>query len=271
MDLAAKAYATLYEMETMARRPTRVRGLDPRAKTVVLAAFLVTLMSLNPADLAGVATLAVYPLALAFWSRIPWSWVATRSLVALPFLVGIGLFNPWYDRVPGTLFGYETFLSRGWLSFFGIVLRGMLAAQAALLLVAATGYERLCCAWGAMGLPRALVNQLLMMYRYLFVLVEESVSLMRGYKARCGGKRPGLAVWGSMTGQLLSRSVRRAHRLYHAMKSRGFNGSLPRGAADFCWQRVDTVFVVAWGAVFLLVRFLHPADAWLNLLLSPTP
>lgn len=267
MDLAAKAYASLAGMETMARTPSRVRDLDPRAKTVVLAAYLAVLASLDAADIAGTAAMAIYPAAMAYWARTGFCWVALRSLAVLPFVVGIGLFNPWFDRAPGFVAGYETGLSHGWLSFFGIVMRSLLAAQAALLLVASTGFGRLCSAWGALGMPRALANQLLMMYRYLFVLVEEALSLKRGHAARCGGKKPALAVWAAMTSQLLLRSVHRAHRIDNAMKSRGFNGTLP--CAGLSWALEDTAFVAAWGAVFLLLRLLHPADAWLNLLLAP--
>lgn len=268
MDLAAKAYASLCEMESMARMPTRVRDLDARAKTLVLAAYLVALTSMNPADLTGTVAMAVYPAGMAYWSRVRLRWLVTRSLVALPFVAGIGLFNPWFDRAPGTIAGYEICLSNGWLSFFGMILRGLLAAQAAMLLVLSTGFERLCQGWGALGLPRVLVDQLSMMYRYLFVLVEEAVSLTRGYRARCGGKRPEMAVWGSMAGQLLARSVRRAHRLYDAMRSRGFNGTLPQGGVELRWRREDCAFVAVWGTAFLIFRFLHPVDAWLNLLLA---
>ncbi len=264
MDLAGKTCAALAEMEDLSRSSSRVHALDARAKTFVLLAYIAALTSMRVTDLTGTAGMALYPCAMALWSGAGLGWTWRRSLIVLPLIVGIGLFNPWYDTSPGLIAGRAIGISNGWISLFVIVLRGLLAAQASLLLIASTGFDRLCAAWAAWGLPRVFVNQLSMMYRYLFVLAGEALSLQRAFAARSGGKKPGLAVWASMTGGLLARSMRRGQRIDRAMKSRGYSGELPRESLSR-WTAADAAFVVAWCSVFLILRYLHPVDAWLNL------
>lgn len=267
MDLAGKTCAALAEMEHLSRVETRVHAIDARAKTLVLLAYIVALTSMNRLDLPGTIGMVLYPAAMAFWSGAGVGWTFRRSLIVLPLVLGIGLFNPWFDREPGMIAGHPVSLSNGWISWGVIVLRGLLAAQASLLLLASTGFDRLCASWAGWGAPRLFVDQLAMMYRYLFVLAEEAVSLQRAFAARGCGRQPGLTVWASMIGGLLARTVRRARRIGNAMASRGYTGELPR-CSTARWTTADTVFVAAWCCVFVILRGLQPVDAWLNLVLN---
>lgn len=267
MDIAGKTWAALAEMEQLSHAKSRVHLLDARAKTLVLLVYIAALTSMDPLDLPGTVGMALYPGAMAIWSGAGLGWTFRRSLVVLPLLVGIGLFNPWFDREPGLIAGHAVGLSNGWISWFVIMLRGLLAAQASLLLLASTGFDRLCSAWAAWGMPRVLVDQLAMMYRYLFVLAEEALSLQRAFAARSNGRKPGIAVWASMTGGLLARALRRSRRIGQAMVSRGYAGELPRSGASR-WSAADTVYAASWCCVFLVLRCLHPVDAWLNLALD---
>lgn len=267
MDIAGKTRAALAEMENLSHAESRVHYLDARAKTLVLLVYILALTSMPPLDILGTVGMVLYPVAMALWSGVGLGWVFRRSLIVLPLLVGIGLFNPWFDREPGVIAGHAVGLSNGWISWFVIILRGLLAAQASLLLLASTGFDRLCAAWAAWGLPRVFANQLTMMYRYLFVLAGEALSLQRAFAARSSGRRPGMAVWASMTGGLLARTLRRARRIGNAMMSRGYAAELPRSVVSR-WTTADMVFAVSWCCVFLILRGLHPVDAWLNLLLD---
>ena len=71
------------------------------------------------------------------------------------------------------------------------------------------------------------------MYRYLFVLTDEAMRLMRAREARSarsatgpgGGSIPWRArVTGNMVGQLFLRSYERSDRIYNAMLARGYSG-----------------------------------------------
>ncbi|MDD3108585.1 MAG: energy-coupling factor transporter transmembrane component T, partial [Alistipes sp.] len=113
-----------------------------------------------------------------------------------------------------------------------------------------------------------LSTQLLFVYRYLFVLLQEALSMTRARDARSFGRRSyPLRVWGVMIGQLLIRTFERAERIHRAMLSRGFDGRIRSLTIPPPWQRRDTLFLSVWGAVFVVLRFLHPIEgltSWWN-------
>jgi cobalt/nickel transport system permease protein len=89
----------------------------------------------------------------------------------------------------------------------------------------------------AVRIPRLLVAMFGLMWRYLFVLVDEALRLMRARSARSGSssdptkKVGGSLIWrgrvaGGMAGNLFLRGIERSDRTYVAMLSRGYNGEV---------------------------------------------
>jgi cobalt/nickel transport system permease protein len=79
-----------------------------------------------------------------------------------------------------------------------------------------------------MGAPALFISQLLFLYRYLFVLVEETMRIVRARDLRSFGKRGREAtVAVRIIGSLFLRTMERAERIYRGMLSRGFRGDIP--------------------------------------------
>jgi cobalt/nickel transport system permease protein len=72
--------------------------------------------------------------------------------------------------------------------------------------------------------PVLLVTLLALMYRYLFVFVDELESMRRARLSRSfSAKRRGIwRIYATMVAQLFIRSVERAERIYAAMCARGW-------------------------------------------------
>lgn len=81
--------------------------------------------------------------------------------------------------------------------------------------------------------PVLLVELTMIIYRYLFLLLEEGQRIRTAQVARLGyaGFRSGLASSGILGGMLLLRTYDRAERNMLAMRSRGYQGVLPGLAA----------------------------------------
>ena len=103
----------------------------------------------------------------------------------------------------------------------------------AILLTATTQFPDLMHALRHLRVPHVLVAVISFTYRYLFVLTDEAVRLMRARQARSAkpikGKGGGSIVWrarvtGYMVGQLFLRSYERSERIYNAMVARGYQG-----------------------------------------------
>ena len=117
----------------------------------------------------------------------------------------------------------------------------------------------------AVKLPRLLVAIFGMMWRYLFVLVDEAMRMTRARTSRSGQldnpafKPGGKLTWrakttGGMVGSLFIRSFERSDRIYTAMLSRGYDGEI----RSFPLPNISPKnwFVLAAGYAFLLLMIL---------------
>lgn len=243
----------LRRLDDLSAGDTPVHRLDPLAKLLTTLVFILVTASFGKYDLLGLLPLVLYPAVLLSLGEIPAGFLFKRVLAAAPFAVLLGLFNPFFDRTPLVQIG-SVGISGGWISFFSILIRFGLAVTAALLLMATTGLNQTGAALQRMGVPRVLVVQFLLLYRYINVLVEEASRVLLAYRLRAPetrGVEP--AAWGSLAGQLLLRSVDRAQRVYQAMRCRGFAGEI-KIMRSRRMETGDLLYFGGWTAFFLLVR-----------------
>jgi cobalt/nickel transport system permease protein len=173
------------------------------------------------------------------WAGLPLNYAFKRSFVALPFVLAAvtviftlpGRPVIALDVGPWQLVATDAGLTR----FASIVVRSWLSIQMAILLTATTPFPDLVHALRRLYVPATLVAIISFMYRYLFVLADEAMRLMRAREARsarpAGGEGGGSLAWraqvaGHMAGQLFLRSYERSDRVYEAMLARGYAGQL---------------------------------------------
>jgi cobalt/nickel transport system permease protein len=212
--------------------------LDARVKLVLVVAFILT-VALTPT-----AAWPVYVLLLALaWSaellsELGIRFYLKRALLAVPFVMAA---VPVLFTISGAVllrlpFGLEI-TQPGLERFLSVALKSWISVQMAILLASTTPFPEILMAMRALRLPRLLVAIIGLMWRYLFVMADEALRLMRARQARSGDsgaaeKRPGgSVVWrakvtGGMAGNLFLRSLERSDRIYMAMLSRGYDGEV---------------------------------------------
>ena len=226
-------------------RDSLVHRLDPRIKLVLTVGFILSNALMPNAAWPVYILLFASILSVEMLSELGVGYVLKRAVLAFPFVLAalpliltipgktlISLsFGPW--MITATYPGLERFM--------GIALKSWLSVQAAIVLAASTSFPDLLVAMRAVGVPRLLVSIFGLMWRYLFVLVDEATRLMRARAARSGQsdspghKNGGSLSWrarvtGGMAGNLFLRGFERSDRIYMAMVSRGYDGearSLP--------------------------------------------
>ena len=253
MSSVSAGLSALDRLDRLARLDTAVHRVDPRAKVIATAVFVVCVVSWGPYDLLGLLPFAVFPVVLAAEGDIPLWFLGRLLLMALPFALVLGAFNPLFDReVVVEIAGVG--ISGGWVSYASIVLRFLLTAGAALVLTATTSFTGICLALQKLRVPDVFVTQLLLLFRYIFVLGDEAGRMGQARRLRSVGRRGmGWRVYGQMLGQLLLRTFARAQRIYLAMKARGFSGEI-RVARELHFRTADLVFILVWSAVFVVFR-----------------
>lgn len=241
-------------LDRLAYRESPIHRLDPRAKLLTTLVFLLCVVSFEKYQVSALLPFVVFPVVLASLGGLPFGYLGRRILTVAPFAFFVAIFNPLLDRHPLTAFG-PLVISGGWVSFTSILLRFTLTVGVAIILIATTSFHGVCMALSRLGAPRVLASQLLFLYRYLFVLGDEALRLVRARALRSfGGRGLGLGVYGQLLGQLLLRSVARAQRIHQAMLCRGFDGEI-RVSRHLSLGGTEVLFVVGWCAAFVVFRF----------------
>jgi cobalt/nickel transport system permease protein len=246
-----------------------VHRLDPRVKLVLAVAFIVTAALVHPGAWPAYVLLFAADFSVILMSELGVGFVYKRAMLAAPFVLAA---LPLMFTVPGS--ALASFQIGGWtltvtqpglVRFISVALKSWLSVQMAIVLASTTAFPDLLAAMRSLRVPRLLVAVIGLMWRYLFVLVDEVMRLMRAREARSGhpaepvGRVGGSLVWrakvtGGMAGNLMLRSFDRSERIYAAMASRGYDGEvrgLPRPAVPpFAW------LVLAGGLLFLLLILL---------------
>jgi cobalt/nickel transport system permease protein len=218
--------------------------------------FLVCVVSFGRYDVLPMLPFVVFPLFVAAEGNLPYGFLGRKLLVAAPFAVVIGMFNPLLDRAVLLHLG-GVGISGGWVSFTSIVLRFLLTTSAALVLIGTTSFTGVCMAIERLGAPDVFATQLLFLYRYIFVLGEEAMRMSRARALRSFSRRGmGIRVYSQMLGHLLLRTYGRAQRIYLAMLCRGFDGHV-RVMRRLRLTGRDVAFTLLWSAAFIAFRMFN--------------
>jgi cobalt/nickel transport system permease protein len=216
-----------------------LHSLDPRIKVIVTIAFILSNALLPDGAWLAFGLAWSFILVASLLSGLGIGYTFKRSFIALPFAaVAITvLFS-----IPGKSISSFHFLiwdltitDAGLLRFVSIVIRSWLSVQMAILLVAVTEFPKIIHALTHLHVPAIITVIISFLYRYLFVLTDEVMRMIRARQARSaaatGVRSGGSVAWraqiaGHMAGQLFLRSYERSDRIYNAMLSRGYQGEL---------------------------------------------
>lgn len=221
-------------------RASLVHKLDPRSKLLVVLIFILNTALLPDGSWSAFLLSWLLIIGASSAALVGILEITKKSVIALPFALAAitVLFNQpgnpvmTFEKIaPWTIIITDA----GVVRFFSILLRSWLSVQSAILLVTTTRFPDLIHAMRHLHMPQIIVSIVSFMYRYMFVLVDETMRLLRARDSRSAKipDKPGggtlhfrARVAGNMAGQLFLRSYERSDRVYNAMVARGYRGEL---------------------------------------------
>jgi cobalt/nickel transport system permease protein len=211
-----------------------IHHLDARAKIIVFLSFILVGVSSPPTSLLLFGILAGALIVITLFARLPLAHLAKKVLVILPFLFVVALSIPFMkkDGVGGGynlgLGGLSVSKSGLWI-LWNVVIKSSLGVFAIILLSSTTTFPQLIKGMEKLNSPKIFTMLISFMYRYSFILIDEMYRMRRARDSRCFGGRWfwQTRVIGHMVGTLFLRSFHRGERVYLAMLSRGYDGTMP--------------------------------------------
>jgi len=255
----SKINKALREIDTLSRKASEdnfCNNIHPLVKLILTITYISVTASFNKYDFYGLISLSIFPLIVFISGRLSFKETLYRLRVVIPFVVFIGLFNPILDReVFREINGFV--ITGGMISFVTLVIKGLLTVFASYFFIATTTIEKLCYALKIIHFPNILINQILLIYRYVTVLLTEVKRITQAYELRAPNQRGvNFKVWGSLVGNLLLNTVDRAQEVYESMCLRGFeSNSLLSSTISF---KLSDFLILMFGVVIIICLKIFP-------------
>lgn len=194
--------------ERHSRRDSPVHRL-PAGLKVAIALGSVLLTVLLPVTMA--AGIALGLIAVVAISRLPVGDLLKRLLLVEPFVLSVAVLTLFQPDGPAK---------------FGVIVAKSTVCLATMIVLAnTTPFTETLRVARRVRVPALLVTTIALLYRYLFVLVDETQRMQRARQARTFRPRSRRERWqmlGALAGELFVRSTERAERIYTAMCARGW-------------------------------------------------
>jgi cobalt/nickel transport system permease protein len=242
----------LKKLEDLASQDTFLHRLDPRIKVLTTLVYIISIVSFDRYTVTGMLPYFLYPVFLLYLGNIPPGYLLKKVALVAPFAFFIAVFNLIFDRTEVMIL-LSFPMTSGMISFVSIMLRFVLTVLTTFALIATTGFNTLCFALTKIGIPQVFAMQLLFLYRYIYVLIEESVKVIRAHHVRAFTNKIKMKTFGSIIGHLLLRTIARAERIHTAMLSRGFHGKISI-ARTLRITKADILFAFIWISLFITLR-----------------
>ncbi|GAB4311999.1 MAG: cobalt ECF transporter T component CbiQ [Methanobacteriaceae archaeon] len=208
-----------------------LKDISPQIK--ILFAFVTLIVSL-------IAVSPVVPLIIAFFiflllffeAKIPLS--IYLKFLSIPLLFGFfniifmtlffGVSEPWFSLGFLNLVAYKDGFNLGLLVFSRMI--GGFSCMVFLILT--TPVSELLFLAESFKVPKIVTEISLLMYRYIFVFLEEAETMYHAQETRCGYSsiKKSFKSLGLLISNLFIRSWIRGDAIYLSMQSRGYNGSI---------------------------------------------
>ena len=222
-----------------------IHKLDPRVKILSFFLYILFVISTSPLNFFQFAIFLVIIFIVIFISHVPVIYILKKSIVIIPYVILVAVFIPFIKK------------SNGLLILWNITIKSFLSILSMIILSSTTKFPILLKGLEALHFPKILIILLSFMYRYIFILIDET---MRMYRAWCGRYFGGeykrqVKIFGNIIGVLFIRTYERAERIYQNMTARGFNGKI-RTLNRLKFTFIDILFFILFFGIIIAVKIL---------------
>lgn len=216
IDYISKAIVDIRKIDELGDKNTIIHRIDSSIKIIVTFFYIIKVLSMKEFIVSDSICILLYPLILFKFGKVPVKFILKKVLFVLLIILGLSIINLIID------FSYSQI-------YFSLLLifKCTFTLVGGLLLMATTGINNLACGLKKLKIPNILIMQILMLYRYIILMMEECYRVKLAYELRTlGEKTINIKDYGQIIGQMLLKTIDRSEKVYEAMNLRGFDGDL---------------------------------------------
>ena len=237
-----------------------IHRTNPSVKIIVVIFYIMVVVITPSGQNFDILLCGIPVMLFILLSKVPLLYIFSRSLVIIPFSLFLSICMIFY--IPGHVllkfnvlhFNFEITLE-GIQELAGVLLKSYFSVLSMIVLTSTTSFPALMRGFRILYIPKTLIVIIGFMYRYITVLAEEVLIMLRARDCRYFGgfSFRQITVTGNMVAILFIRTLERSERIYSSMISRGYDGEIRTINRDVLrWH--DIVFAVLSVILILIVK-----------------
>jgi len=233
---------------------TFIGKVDPRAKIILFVSFIIMILLIPISEFIPLLILGICLLLSILISRFPAIKILRAVIKIYPMILIISIFQIFTLKSGEYLhsgIGFIHMTEDSWIHIFGFQMKTILIIASGLFLISSTPMKLFLKSFKKLGMPEWIITVTFFVYHFVYILSHELTRLNLAYQSRY--VRLPVLKKVSMQSKLMTmfflRIFERNDRLYNALMSRGFNGSISF-ETKLTWKSSDTILVFA-GLIFL--------------------
>lgn len=226
MNKFEKAKIQMMELDEASKKNNFINKMHPVIKILITLIFLICVLSINKYDISKLIYYSVFPIFLITFGDVNLKRFFKLIIYLSPLILLFVLSNIFFNRIPA--FYLNNFgITYGMISALSLFIKNIFSILIGYILISTTGIYNICYGLNKLFIPEIITNQILLTYRYIFVLLNEAGEMSNAYKLRAP-KQKGIKnkTWGSFVGTLFIKSSNRANDLYESMILRGYKNKI---------------------------------------------
>lgn len=238
-----------------------IHRLDPRIKIISFFLYIFFVILTPPTEIVQFVEYLTIIFIVILITHIPLVYVFKRSFVIIPFVLLIAIFIPFFkkDQIGGAynLSVLQMNVSYdGLLILWNVLIKSWLAVLSMTVISSTTKFPMILKGLEHLRIPKILIMLLSFMYRYIFVLIDESMRMERARSSRYfgGGYLRQMRVIANMIGVLFIRAYERGEKVYQSMLARGFDGEV-KVMNKLELSKLDFLFSFVFLGILIIIKW----------------
>ncbi len=235
-----------------------VHQADPRLKFIILFVYIFIVVLIPYRERHLFLYLGLIPLLMALGSGISLFHFFGKLSRLYPMVFLISFLLPFFPANSDRVFHLWVLniYEHGLQKFFMINVKSVLAMFMSVIITSTTDFNMLLKGMEKLRLPRMMIVILSFMYRFIFLLIDETERMWMAYQSRYIHLplMHRIKFLARQIGVLFIRTYERGERVYQAMDARGFQGKVYT-MNDLSWQKKDTALFLLFATSILLIIF----------------
>lgn len=249
--------------DTYARRNNWLTGIDVRVKLI----YIVLLLAINLLAKHMFIPLLFFSVSFALLSSVKIPFTAMLRSMILPMSLAVfillirGLHEGDKEWISFSIMGYKIVLKEdGLLNGLHTCSKVLGGISLVIMLSFTTTISQLCTGLRWFRIPDTIIELLALMYRYIFLFLDEVDTMWTAQKTRLGhvSWKKTIKSFGILGGMLVVHSFARAERTHEAMHARGYEGGGILTSALPPWSR--KTYVSLTGIVFIVLLLIYTGN-----------